>query len=389
MRLFINSLAASAGGGLTYIRNVLPRLAEIEDLHVTVALSPSLREEFRYLNRVEFLEIASPAGRRFWHEQSRLPTLIRISNSQVLLSTGNFALRKSPVPQILLSRNSIYSSRDYYTDLIARRKFRLWLETRLRSELAKRSVHWADITVAPSEAFAADLRHWTGKPVRVIYHGFDREEFFRDEDPLCPDVQEKLTRATGAVRLLFVSHYNYYRNFETLIRALALLRQWLNGKPVKLFLTCKFASGANPGAYDPRSAASLVKETGVEDMVVELGAVPYRQLHHLYRQCQIYVTPAYAETFAHPLVEAMSSGLPVVASDIAVHREICGDAAIVFERFSSSALAKCLLEVMQSDAMAQRMSTAGLERSQHFSWNTHVDQLLDLARDLLVARGHP
>ncbi len=389
MRLFINSLAASAGGGLTYIRNVLPHLAEIKHLHVTVALSPSLREEFRDLNSVEFLEIASPAGRRFWHEQSRLPTLIRNSNSQVLLSTGNFALRKSPVPQILLSRNSIYSSRDYYADLIARREYRLWLETRLRSVLAKRSVYWADVTVAPSEAFAADLRHWTGKPVRVIYHGFDREEFFRDAAPLCPDVQEQLTRASGAVRLLFVSHYNYYRNFETLIRALPLLRQSFNGRPVKLFLTCKFAPGANPGAYDPRSAARLIREIGVEDMVVELGAVPYRQLHHLYRQCQIYVTPAYAETFAHPLVEAMSSGLPVVASDIAVHREICGDAAIFFERFSPSALAKCLLQVMQSDAMAQRMSTAGLERSQHFSWNTHVNQLLDLARNLLIAREHP
>jgi hypothetical protein len=52
------------------------------------------------------------------------------------------------------------------------------------------------------------------------------------------------------------------------------------------------------------------------------------------------VTPAYAESFAHPLIESMSSGLPVVASDLPVHREICGDAAIYFPRFSPDALAE-------------------------------------------------
>ncbi len=386
MRLFINSLAASAGGGLTYIRNVIPRLAAKTDLQVTVAISPSLREEFREMPRIEFLGIASTPAQRFWHEQSRLPDLIRNSHSDVLLSTGNFALRRSPVPQILLSRNSIYCSRDFYADLLARREYRAWLDTRLRALIARRSIRWASATVAPSEAFAADLRRWTGQPVRAIHHGFDIDEFFRDSAPLHAEVEEKLTRATGAVRLLFVSHYNYYRNFETLIRALPLLRRSVKDRPVRLFLTCKLIPGENPGAYNPQVAARTVKEAGVEEMVVELGAIPYRQLHQLYRRCHVYVTPAYAETFAHPLVEAMASGLPVVASDIAVHREICAEAAAYFERFSSEALARCVTGVVESAEIAERMSAAGRERSRHFSWKAHVDLLLDLARRLTVRR---
>jgi glycosyltransferase involved in cell wall biosynthesis len=382
MRLFINSLAASAGGGLTYIRNVLPRLAEMTGVQVIVALSPSLRQEFSDLRGVEFLEISSPPGRRFWHEQSALPILIRNSKSDVLLSTGNFALRRSPVPQVLLSRNSIYCSRDFYRDLIARREYRLWLDTRLRAVLAKRSVGWADVTVAPSEAFADELRRWTGKAVRAIHHGFDRDEFVRDPSPLNPDVEEKLTHAAGAICLLFVSHYNYYRNFETLIRALPWVRRLAEHKPVRIFLTCKLLPGANPGAYNPQSAARLVKKIGVQEMVIELGAIPYRQLHQLYRRCHIYVTPAYAETFAHPLVEAMASGLPVVASDIAVHREICGDAATYFDRFSPEGLAKSVTETLKSPRMAERMSAAGRERSRQFSWKSHVDQLLEIARNL-------
>ncbi len=380
MRLFINSLAASAGGGLTYVRNVLPRLAKQTDLKVTIALSPSLHEEFRALTEVEFREIGGRTAKRFWREQLWLPSLIRKSNADVLLSTGNFALRKSPVPQILLSRNSIYCSRDYYSDLIARREYRLWLETHLRAVVARRSLRWANVTVAPSKAFADELRRWTGTTARTVYHGFDREEFFRDSSPLHPDIEKQMNSASAALRLLFVSHYNYYRNFETLIRALPALRRMMKDRPVRLFLTCELAPG---GPYNPESTARLVKDIGVQDMVVELGAIPYRQLHHLYRQCHVYVTPAYAETFAHPLVEAMASGLPVVASDMDVHREICGRAAVYFERFSPELLAKCVAEVVESKTIAERMSRAGRERSQQFSWQAHVDELVDLARSLV------
>jgi glycosyltransferase involved in cell wall biosynthesis len=387
MHLFINSLAASAGGGLTYIRNVLPHLAATPDLRVTVALGPSLREEFRDCVTIDFHELDVPAGRRFWYEQSALPGLIQQCGANVLLSTGNFALRSSPVPQILLSRNSIYTSADYYRDLRSRGEYKMWLDTRLRSVLAKRSILWADLTVAPSEAFAAELSGWTGLRVLSVHHGFDRENFTRDSDPLEADVQEKLRSTEGSLRLLFVSHYNYYRNFETLIRALPMLRDRLAGREVKLLLTCKLAAGENPGSYLPESAARLVKDLGVSPMVVELGAIPYRQLHQLYRRADMYVTPAYTETFAHPLVEAMASGLPVAASDLAVHREICEDAAVYFSRFSPEQLADCITQLAGSPQMSKRMAARGQERSREFSWKAHVEQIVQLARALTISNA--
>ncbi len=389
IRLFINGLAASAGAGLTYLRNVIPHLARRTDARVTVLLSAALRKELTDFPNISFAEVSPSRGviGRFLFEQTRLRDLLRRSSAQVLVSTGNFALRDSPVPQVLLSGNSLYVSADFYEDVRKRRDYILWGDTLVKGWFARRSVHWADITVAPSKAFAEDLSNWTGKNVLSLYHGFDHSLFTSDSTPLPDSIQNQLSEAADAIKLLFVSHYNYYRNFETLIRALPILRNRLPGTKIKLLLTCHFSPSTNPGFYRPQAAASLVSTLGVRENVVELGSVPYRLLHHLYSACHIYVTPAYTETFAHPLVEAMSSGLPVVASDLPVHREICRDAAIYFPRFSPDLLAECVLRLQQSPGLAKALSQNGLSRAQDFRWDAHVDRLLDVARELVSAQS--
>ena len=383
-RLFVNALAATAGGGLTYVRNVLPRLALREDARATVLLSAAVRAEIAESAHVSLLHWEFPAssGGRFWHEQRRLPALIRRSGADVLLSTGNFALYRAPVPQILLSRNALYTSPDFLRDLHNRGDYRLWLDTKVKATLARWSVRRADCTVAPSAAFASELRQWTGMDVVSIHHGFDREVFFREPASLPPDVQAQLAATASSLRLLFVSHYNYYRNFETLIRATAILKEKLHPQTVRLILTCKLNSKDNPGDYQADTAAELVRQLQLGDEIVQLGAVPYGSLHHLYQACDLYVTPAYAETFAHPLIEAMASGLPVIASDLAVHREICGEAALYFPRFSPETLADRAMQASQSAEQAVAMRDMGLLRSRDFSWDKHVEQLLQLARRL-------
>jgi glycosyltransferase involved in cell wall biosynthesis len=387
IRLFLNGTAASAGGGLTYLRNVLPQLAQRSDVETTVLLSAELGREFAQLRNILLVESPESltALRRFIYEQATLSGLIRKSDADVLISAGNFALCRSPVPQILLSRNSLYTSSDFLRDVRARGDYTIWIDTLIKRWLARQSISWADVTVAPSEAFAQELRSWSGGKIAAIHHGFDRDSFTRDPAPLPADVQAHLADGKDSLRLLFVSHYNYYRNFETLLRAMPILSRRLKNKKPKLYLTCRLSPRANPGNYRTDDASSLLSDLRDRCDIVELGSIPYRSLHHLYRACHIYVTPAYAESFAHPLVEAMSSGLPVVASNLPVHREICGTAARYFPPFSSEELAGAVASVGEHQELAADMVQAGVARATDFSWRQHVERLLGLARELAHA----
>lgn len=392
IHLFINGLSASTGGGLTYIRNVLPQFAMRNDVRVTLLVGDALRNEIVESDRITVVKegFDSRASSRFWREQSTLPRVIRESGADVLLCPGNFALFRSPIPQILLSRNALYTSGDFLRDLRERGDYRLWIDTKIKGALARWSVLRAERTVAPSEAFAAELRRWTGKEVQCIHHGFDRESFFQESAPMPQNMGDQLSSAADAVKILFVSHYNYYRNFETLFRSIALVKKRLPKRRVRLILTCKLISQENPGSYCAEAAAELVRSLKLEEEIIQLGAVPYRSLHHLYKACDFYATPAYAETFAHPLVEAMASGLPVIASNLPVHREICGEAAIYFPRFSAEALAERIIQLSEcqtesAKAKKAEMRGMGLLRSTDFQWGKHVEALLRLARSLASA----
>lgn len=114
------------------------------------------------------------------------------------------------------------------------------------------------------------------------------------------------------------------------------------------------------------------------------GVVPYSLLHQVYGACSIYVTPAYAESFAHPLVETMASGLPIAAAGTGVHRKICQDAAVYFQHFSPEELAERVCQIAASDQLARQIADRGRDRSRRFSGDRHVDEVLNLAGNLLA-----
>ncbi|MEO6724171.1 MAG: glycosyltransferase [Blastocatellia bacterium] len=402
-RILINALASTAGGGITYLRNVLPRLSR-NGSHQYLALVPPAQLESCAGWESERLRVEAAAApnstlARMWWEQTGLRRYIKSRRIDVLVSLGNFALFASPVPQILFNRNDLYFSPEFARDLQSRKLRGALLTHRMKSWLARQSIKHvsgkhvsgrAAINVAPTEAFANRIRSTNGLrdvAVEALRFGFDVQSFTDHRDALPEAVLAQLNLNANCRRLLYVSHYNYFRNFETLIRALPLIKSRLKqqtGEDVQLVLTTDIQRGAVYGGYDATMAAELIDTLGVREDIAMLGPVDYGSLHQLYRLCDVFICPSYSESFGHPLVEAMASGVPVIAADLPVHCEVCGTAAIYFDVFDEAALATQCVWVLADQPLSGRMKTDGLARSHQFSWDEHVRQL-----EVLIQRIAP
>jgi len=93
----------------------------------------------------------------------------------------------------------------------------------------------------------------------------------------------------------------------------------------------------------------------------------------------LFVFPSISETFGHPLVEAMSMGLPVIASDTSIHREVCKDSAVYYSPFSISDLAQKITELQLNKTKYAILSENGIKNSRkNFLWEEHVDRLISI-----------
>lgn len=386
-RVLLNALASTAGGGLTYLNNVLPHLAATPGYHFLALVPPEQLARYSQWAseslQVETINAGGTMQRMLW-EQAWLPAWAATRDVEVAVALGNFVMLRSSIPQLLFNRNDLYFSPEFASDLRRRGERMKLAKHRAQAWLARQSIRRADRNVAPTAAFAARINTPAGLEqcqIDVLPFGFDPTTFNALHAPLSAAQAALLKPAEDCYRLLFVSHYNYFRNFETLLRALPLLRAHLRertGKDVLLVLTTKLERGAIYGGYDATAAAELIDSLAVRDRIAMLGAVDYGQLPALYRACDAFVCPSYSESFGHPLLEAMAAGLPVVASDLPVQREVCGAAARYFAVFDEHELASTCACVLADERLQAEMKARGLAQSRKFSWDAHVRGLLQL-----------
>src|SRR5579884_1799488 len=103
----------------------------------------------------------------------------------------------------------------------------------------------------------------------------------------------------------------------------------------------------------------------------------------------LFVHPSLCESFGFPLVEAMAHGLPVVAADLPVHREMCGAAALYYRATDPAGLAEAVHRLAGDAAARAELGRAGRERARDFSWEKHVDAVMQLAREVRAHSPHP
>jgi glycosyltransferase involved in cell wall biosynthesis len=125
---------------------------------------------------------------------------------------------------------------------------------------------------------------------------------------------------------------------------------------------------AGPTAGREQELHAQAVRLGVADRLMILGRVPDRVLSGLYRHAALLCMPSLAEGFGLPVLEAMSAGLPVIASDLPAIREVAGEAALLFAPGDRDALAEGMRRLQTDDELRDRLRHAGPERARSFSW---------------------
>lgn len=193
----------------------------------------------------------------------------------------------------------------------------------------------------------------SGKTSNVVIHesGFSKELFLRDYK-FCPDEQFLIecgkdnffkpnSDTTGIVGdlasisskdLLCVSHLYPYKNIERLLTAFKEYKVRSDDN-AKLYLAGK---AAFPAYYE--SLKELVIELDLDGDVIFCGMVSRDMLRFAYSTCRLFVFPSLCESSGYTLIEAMSCGAPVLASNTTAMPFTCGSAAEYFEAYDSNDL---------------------------------------------------
>ena len=123
----------------------------------------------------------------------------------------------------------------------------------------------------------------------------------------------------------------------------------------------------------------IAGQHGIENTALIFpGRVSDQTLSTLYRHAAVFALSSKAEGFGMIILEAMSSGVPVVACDITTIREVAGDAAVLVPLGDTEAFAHSLRKVLTQPDWRASLITRGHQRVKKFSWENNARETLEL-----------
>jgi glycosyltransferase involved in cell wall biosynthesis len=211
-------------------------------------------------------------------------------------------------------------------------------------------------------------------PVCLVPNGVDARRFTPAEPTARATLRARLGFAPDETVALFVGRLERRKGLDILLAAWAdLLRR--RGAPRLLI--------AGPGEAGPWAREALAR--GVEGAVTFLGG--RADVVELYRAADLLVFPSRAEGCPNVVLEAMASGLPVVATDVAGNREVVGKegkAGWLVPAQDPAALAEAVATLTASPTLRLEVATAARERIlEQFDIDRVGAQYLSLYQELL------
>ena len=175
--------------------------------------------------------------------------------------------------------------------------------------------------------------------------------------------------------VLHVGDIHERRNLPMLLDALLDARRHFGAASALSLVLAGVDRGVTAGLR------AMAAEADMPDAIVGLGAVSELRIRSLYRGAVALVYPSLYEGFGLPLIEAMASGTPVVASQAASIPEVLGGAGHLLDPRDTAAWRDALVRIVNDEALRDDLRARGLARAATFTWERTARLTLDVYRE--------
>lgn len=345
--LYINGifLTQPLTGVQRYCHEVLRAMDEIDPAVEIVCLAPPQDFEAPHWQQIRLEKIGRHRG-NLW-EQIDLPMWLK---GGFLFSPSNVGPAFHYNQAVTIHDASVFAIPDAY-------RWRFKLKYRF---VYRQMARHARLILTVSEFARRELSRWLGKdPKRfnVIYNGGDHLQHVTPNDSIIDRISLR-----GKRYFLSVATISRHKNLMGLIQAAAQVKDDI------LFVV---VGDKYQRVFSSKDELPIPKNVIFTGHVNDPG-----ELKALYQNAVGFIHPSLYDSFALPVMEAMSLGCPVLCSKSAAFPEIYTEAAMYFDPENVNDMADKITRFLANPALQADLRQRGLQRASQFTWERCAQQTL-------------
>jgi len=189
--------------------------------------------------------------------------------------------------------------------------------------------------------------------------------------PLDEDEKKKIKGelTKGNPYFIYVGSLHPRKNVVNLIKAFDIFKKE-HGTDHKLVLVGRMA-------WKNEELNKTYETTTHRDEIISTGHISNEQLPRYLAAAEALTYVSVFEGFGIPILEGMSSGTPVITSNVSSMPEVAGDAALLIDPHDPSSIANGMQEVISNTQLREDMISKGFERTKEFSWKKTADHIYE------------
>ncbi len=227
--------------------------------------------------------------------------------------------------------------------------------------------------ISVSESTKFDVSEFYGiekSKIKVIYSGVD-ERFHPIKDSFALGFIKNKYRLPEGNYIIQTSTIEPRKNHIATIEAFC---SWFFKNPTQS-KTWRLLLVGHRG-WKSKEVLKTAKSSMLLDKIRILEDVPENDLPALYSLSSIFIYPSFYEGFGFPPLEAMSCGIPVIASANSSLAEIVGDAGVLVNPYRIEEIELAINSIASDSDFAKFLSKKGIQRASKFSWDSCASETL-------------